>query len=103
MKKRNLLLVLAVAFGLGFSAWAAEKTAGKAQEKCPVMGGKISKANYADVKGYRIYTCCPGCIGKISADPDKYIGKLKAEGIQLEKAPADSKPAAAKGGCGHCG
>jgi len=40
-----------------------------------------------DVNGKRIYTCCPGCIGKIKADPDKYIKKLEAEGVVLEKAP----------------
>lgn len=61
----------------------------KPQTVCPVMGGKINKAQYADVNGYRIYVCCPGCIGKIKADPETYIEKMKAEGIELEKTTAN--------------
>jgi hypothetical protein len=57
-----------------------------AQQTCPVMGGKINKKQYADVKGKRIYVCCAGCIAKIKADPDKYIKKLESSGIVLEKA-----------------
>ena len=34
----------------------------KAQETCPVMGGKINKSLYADVNGHRVYVCCKGCI-----------------------------------------
>ena len=59
----------------------------KAQTKCPVMGGKINKKQYVDVKGKRIYVCCPGCIGTIKADPDKYIQKLEKEGVTLDAAP----------------
>lgn len=65
---------------------AAEK---KAQEKCPVMGGKINKSLYADVQGKRIYVCCKGCIGTIKANPKKYIKKLKDQGVKLTKAPVD--------------
>jgi len=63
----------------------------KAQTTCPVMGGKIDKNVFVDVKGYRIYLCCSGCAGKIKADPDKYIEKIKAKGESLEKAPANEK------------
>ena len=59
----------------------------KAQTKCPVMGGKINKSQYADVNGKRVYVCCPGCISKIKADPDKYIKLLEKQGVTLEKAP----------------
>ena len=59
----------------------------KAQTTCPVMGGKINKKQYVDVKGKRIYVCCPGCIGTIKADPDKYIQKLEKEGVTLDAAP----------------
>ncbi|MDZ8119023.1 hypothetical protein [Pontiella agarivorans] len=64
-----------------------EKAPGKTQTLCPVMGGKINKAQYVDVKGKRIYVCCPGCIGKIKADPDTYIHKLEADGITPAPAP----------------
>ena len=60
---------------------------GKAQTNCPVMGGKIDKKFYADVNGKRIYVCCPGCVAKVKADPDKYIKKLEKAGVKLEDAP----------------
>ena len=66
---------------------AAGETLAKVQTTCPVMGGKINKKQYVDVKGKRIYVCCPGCIGTIKADPDKYIQKLEKEGITLDAAP----------------
>lgn len=60
----------------------------KAQTTCPVMkGGKIKKNLYADVKGKRIYVCCPGCIGKIKADPGKYIKQLEKAGVTLATTP----------------
>ena len=59
----------------------------KIQTKCPVMGGKINKAQYADVNGKRVYVCCPSCIGKVKADPDKYLKKLKAAGVTPEQTP----------------
>jgi hypothetical protein len=89
MKRRKIMtLFVAVILGTGLiAAQAAEKKAEpKKQTTCPVMGGKINKAQYADVKGKRIYVCCPGCIGTIKADPDKYIKQLEAEGITLDKA-----------------
>ena len=52
----------------------------KAQTTCPVMGGKIDKEQYVDVKGYRVYTCCAACKPKIEANPKKYIAKIKANG-----------------------
>jgi YHS domain-containing protein len=64
-----------------------EKAPVISQTVCPVMGGAINKAQYADVKGKRIYVCCPGCIDKIKADPDKYIKQLEAEGITLDSTP----------------
>jgi YHS domain-containing protein len=89
MNRRKLVTVAITAImALGFSAMAEEKKVGpQTQTTCPVMGGKINKAQYADVKGKRIYVCCPGCIGKIKADPDKYIKQMEAEGIVLDKTP----------------
>ncbi len=52
----------------------------KLQTKCPVMGGKIDKNKFVDVKGYRVYVCCPGCIAAIEKDPDKYLAKIRENG-----------------------
>jgi YHS domain-containing protein len=89
MKRKNIItLFVAVILGVGLISAQAEekKTEPKKQTTCPVMGGKINKAQYADVKGKRIYVCCTGCIAKIKADPDKYIKQLEAQGITLDKA-----------------
>ena len=91
MKRRTATAILMAAIvGLGLVAQAEHPTASKAPKKqtiCPVMGGKINKAQYADVNGKRIYVCCTGCIAKIKADPDKYIKQLEAKGIVLDKTP----------------
>jgi hypothetical protein len=88
MNRRTLaktVIAIAVTFGLG--AMAEKQDIPKKQTTCPVMGGKINRAQYADVKGKRIYVCCPGCIGKIKADPDKYIKQMEDEGIVLDMTP----------------
>jgi rhodanese-related sulfurtransferase len=59
----------------------------KPQTTCPVMGGKISRKIFVDVKGRRIYACCQGCLPKIKAEPDKYIKKILAKGETPERAP----------------
>lgn len=61
------------------------------QTTCPVMGGKINKDLYVDVKGKRIYICCKGCIKTIEENPDKYIKKLEDAGVKIEKIPASKK------------
>jgi hypothetical protein len=66
---------------------AAKKTLTQ-QTTCPVMGGAINKKLYVDYKGKRIYVCCPGCIGELKADPEKYIKKLEDMG-QGEEVLAD--------------
>lgn len=53
------------------------------------MGGKINKDLYVDHDGKRVYVCCKGCIGKIKADPDKYIKKLEKDGVALDAAQED--------------
>ncbi len=78
MKKYLTSLILAAAT----TAFAAPQT------NCPVMDGKINPKQYADVEGYRIYVCCKPCIAKVKAEPKKFIKKMKADGIELEKAPA---------------
>ena len=68
---------------------AASVSAGKAQATCPVLDEPInSKDVYIDYNGQRIYLCCAGCKAAFSKDPEKYIKKLEAEGVQIEKAPS---------------
>ncbi|MFZ2655306.1 MAG: hypothetical protein WAX69_10310 [Victivallales bacterium] len=68
----------------------------KAQTECPIMGGKINKSLFVDAQGKRIYVCCGGCIGKVKADPEKYIKEMEAKGIVLEAAPKDKASAEKK-------
>ena len=86
MKKLLLLctgLLLIAATSVSFAE-------GKAQTHCPVMPANPVNHNsqYVDVDGYRIYVCCSMCAKAIKANPEKYIEKMKAEGIEIEKTPA---------------
>ena len=85
MKRLILLCAAVTAFAfLSLSqAWAAPQTA------CPVMGGNINKELYVDYKGERVYFCCAGCPETFKKNPEKYMKKLKAEGVELEKVPAE--------------
>ena len=86
MKKiRVLILALALAAFAAGSLWAADP---KPQTVCPVLGGNIDKNVYADYQGKRIYFCCLGCDTEFKKDPEKYLKKLKEEGVTLEPAPA---------------
>jgi Fe-S oxidoreductase len=58
------------------------------QTVCPVMGGKINKAQFVDHEGKRIYICCAGCSGALKKDPAKYIKKMEKAGITLDTTPA---------------
>lgn len=65
---------------------------GKPQTTCPVMkGSPVNKSLHVDAEGYRIYVCCGGCVGAVKANPAKYVAELKAEGVELEKAPEAPK------------
>ena len=59
----------------------------KPQTLCPVMGMAIDRSAFVDYKGKRIYFCCQNCPGVFRKDPEKYMSKMKAEGIQLEDSP----------------
>ncbi len=80
MKKSMLIAVLLGAATVAFAE-------GKAQTTCPVMGGAVNPKLYVDADGYRIYVCCGGCISAVKADPAKYIAKMKADGVEPQKAP----------------
>jgi len=93
-----LLLVPPLLAACG-AACGPEKAQLKPQSVCPVLGGKVNKDVYVDVKGYRVYACCPGCLPKIKADPDKYLAKIKASGEQpaVVAAPVCQPCGSAKG------
>ncbi|MEW6429293.1 MAG: hypothetical protein AB1568_14800 [Thermodesulfobacteriota bacterium] len=62
------------------------------QTVCPVMGGKIDRNLYVDVKGKRIYICCLACEDAIKVEPDKYIEKIQKRGETVEESPRRPSP-----------
>ena len=81
MKKMLMIAALLVSVSLAMAE-------GKPQTTCPVMkGSPVNKSLYVDAEGYRIYVCCGGCLREVQANPAKYVAQLKAEGVELEKAP----------------
>ncbi|MFA6569041.1 MAG: hypothetical protein WCS96_12585 [Victivallales bacterium] len=100
MNRKIMLTVAAVGTFFLMGSLSAEEAATqekKAQAECPVMGGKINKSIFVDAQGKRIYLCCSGCIGKVKADPGKYIKAMEAKGIVLEETPKDKAATEAKG------
>jgi len=75
--------------GAGAAAQAADQPKGVAQTVCPVMGGKIDKAFYADHAGKRVCFCCGGCKEDFEKDPEKYIRQLESQGVKLEASPKE--------------
>ncbi len=74
---------------------AKQETVQKTEVKqtvCPVMGGEINKDVYADYNGKRVYFCCQNCLNTFKKDPEKYMKKLKDEGVTLENTPEQEKP-----------
>lgn len=59
----------------------------KKQTLCPIMGGAVNTNVYADANGKRVYFCCGGCPATFQKDPAKYIKKMEAEGITLDRTP----------------
>jgi hypothetical protein len=79
--------VSALAAVAGNETAPATSSAIKQQTECPVMGGAINRKIFVDHEGKRVYVCCKGCIKTVQADPAKYIKKLEAEGVTLDKTP----------------
>jgi YHS domain-containing protein len=73
-------------FGDGSFSVAAQPN----QTQCPVMGSTVNKKIYTDYAGKRIYFCCPPCISEFKRDPEKYMKKMKEQGVVLEDAPGSS-------------
>ena len=55
----------------------------KPQETCPVMGGKIDKSFCTIYKDRCVFFCSAMCPEKFKKDPEKYIKKLEAQGVEL--------------------
>jgi len=89
---KKLLLVVAITVLL--SLMAAGSAFSKEQAICPVMGGKVNKEIYVDHGGKRVYLCCAMCIDMFKKDPEKYLKKMKEEGVDPSAIPAKAKPEA---------
>lgn len=51
----------------------------KAQGTCPVMGKPLPKdPKWTIVEGRIVFVCCPPCIEKVKAEPEKYLEKVDA-------------------------
>ena len=78
--KKLIVFALLVAFVMPLVAsqvLAADKTVQTGvvdvgNKICPVMGGKVSGANFYVYKGKRYALCCPVCEAAFKADPKKY-------------------------------
>ncbi len=69
-----------------FSLLTRDVVMAKEQTTCPVMGGQVDKNIHMDYNGKRVYFCCPKCVSTFKKDPEKYVKKMKKEGVELEKA-----------------
>jgi YHS domain-containing protein len=78
----SFVLALFLVFGMATRAEA------KPQTNCPVRGEPIDRDVYTDYEGLRIYFCCPDCMTTFKANPQTYLKKLSAEGVELETTPA---------------
>ncbi|QDU57921.1 eL24 family ribosomal protein [Aeoliella mucimassa] len=55
-----------------------------AQKLCPVMDEPLDAMGgpyKTVVEGKVVYLCCPGCAKMLNAEPEKYLAKLKEQGI----------------------
>ena len=84
---KSVILTLVLALFLAGPVLAA--AAPQVQTVCPVLdAGKINKEIYVDYQGERIYFCCKGCDVEFQKDPEKYMKKMREQGVKFEKAPA---------------
>lgn len=58
----------------------AANAARSANGRCPVMGNLVApNGGSVTYKGQQIAFCCPGCIEKFKADPEKYLRAMRAD------------------------
>lgn len=65
-----------MAMGEETASETTKEIAGTEQTLCPVMGGPIDKQYFAEYEGKKVYFCCPACVSKFTAEPEKYLSKL---------------------------
>ena len=82
------LVVVVVLTGLPAVAFS------KPQATCPYDGAEIDRAVFTDVGDKRVYFCSAGCREAFLADPQKYLAKLTADGVELETCTTDPAPPA---------
>ena len=61
--------------------------------KCPIMGGDVDGKTYTVWNGLRIGHCCPGCTGRLLANPEKVLDKAGIEWRDAAKAVAAARNA----------
>ncbi len=90
----SAILTLVLTFSISGVGWAADPMAGfldrpgtRAQAACPIQGGKINKDLYVDYQGQRVYFCCAECLPIFKKNPEKYLQKMREQGVVLEKSP----------------
>ena len=54
-------------------------------EKCPIMGGKVSPTVSLTYNGYKIGLCCAGCEKTFMKSPDKNLSKLVTQAATAKK------------------
>lgn len=67
-----------------FKVTSADAPFVTAQRKCPVMDEPLDAMGgpyKVNADGKAIYICCPGCVKKIAADPQKYLTVLAQQGV----------------------
>jgi YHS domain-containing protein len=79
-----VLSLLGIAFLA--TAWAASAEKADSAAVCPVAGKPINKAVSTDYNGGKVYFCCKGCLGKFTADSDKYAAKANRQLVQTGQA-----------------
>lgn len=86
-----LLLAFVVSSGCESKTAPGLRESGKKQTICPVMGREIDPAIHTDYKGKRVYFCCSDCVDEFKKDPEKYMKKMRDEGVELEPVEEKSK------------
>lgn len=46
------------------------------QTKCPVSGKPINPEHFVELRGKKVYFCCPNCPAAFKKDPEKFMDKL---------------------------
>ena len=86
MKALLLVGVLLASVSMAF-AGSTDGAAVKTQTACPIMGEAVNSKVFVDYQGQRIYFCCNHCPAIFNKDPEKYLKKMKDQGVTLAKTP----------------